>query len=187
MFKETFYVFNSLKTFPSFLVTSKQNTTYFAFFPDFSHLLCDSDHSANAHTKPFKPWEAKAVWACLSHAEGLIWRKLFLQSVRSEPIFYESLLNLTGTVYYWSVIVGSFSVVSNSAKRDANGFFKALLLSSHLLNSRHPVRKAKFGTCAVTGYCALNVTRVAQQYRGAYFELSLVFLLIAEKKKVRWS
>ena len=74
-------------------------------------------------------------------------------------------------------------MVSNSAKRDANGFFKALLLSSHLLNSRHPVRKAKFGTCAVTGCCALNITRVTQQYRGAYFELSLVFLLIAEKKK----
>ena len=74
-------------------------------------------------------------------------------------------------------------MVSNSAKRDANGFFKALLLSSHLLNSRHPVRKAKFGTCAVTGCCALNITRVAQQYRGAYFELSLVFLLINEKKK----
>ena len=44
MFKETFYLFNSLKTFPSCLVTSRQNTTSFAFFPDFSHLLCDSDH-----------------------------------------------------------------------------------------------------------------------------------------------
>ena len=123
MFKETFYLFNSLKTFPSCLVTSRQNTTSFAFFPDFSHLLCDSDHffrdpwvpltffpaatlavyhfpikirevkivltqhSANAHTKPFKPWEAKTVWACLSHGGGLIWRKLFLESVRSEPIF----------------------------------------------------------------------------------------------------
>ena len=123
MFKETFYLFNSLKTFPSCLVTPRQNTTSFAFFPDFSHLLCDSDHffrdpwvpltffpaatlavyhfpikirevkivltqhSANAHTKPFKPWEAKTVWACLSHAEGFIWRKLFLESVRSEPIF----------------------------------------------------------------------------------------------------
>ena len=30
-------------------------------------------------------------------------------------------------------------------------------LSSHLLNSQHPVRKSKFGTCAVTGYCSLNV------------------------------
>ena len=106
MFKETFYLFNSLKTFPSCLVTPRQNTTSFAFFPDFSHLLCDSDHffrdpwvpltffpaatlavyhfpikirevkivltqhSANAHTKPFKPWEAKTVWACLSHGGG---------------------------------------------------------------------------------------------------------------------
>ena len=61
--------------------------------------------------------------------------------------------NLTGTIYHWSVILRSFSVVLNSAKRDANGFFKVLLLSSHLLNSRHPVRKSKFGACAVTGYC----------------------------------
>ena len=91
IFKETFYVFNSLKTFPGCLVTPKQNTAYFAFFSDFSHLLCASDHffrdpwvpltffpaatlavynlpikireikivlsqhSVNAHTKPFKP------------------------------------------------------------------------------------------------------------------------------------
>ena len=30
-------------------------------------------------------------------------------------------------------------------------------LPSHLLNSRHPVRKSKSGTCAVTGYCSLNI------------------------------
>ena len=47
-------------------------------------------------------------------------------------------------------------MVSNSAKRDANGFFKVLLLSSHLLISRHPVRKSKFGACAVTGCCSFN-------------------------------
>ena len=64
--------------------------------------------------------------------------------------------NLTGTIYHWSVILRSFSVVSNSAKRDANGFFKLLLLSSHLLISGHPVRKSKFGACAVTGYCSFN-------------------------------
>ena len=63
--------------------------------------------------------------------------------------------NLTGTICYWSVILRRFSVVSNSAKRDANGFFKVLLLSSHLLNSWHLVRKSKFGTCAVTGYCSI--------------------------------
>ena len=41
--------------------------------------------------------------------------------------------NLTGTTYHWSVILRiNFSVVSNSAKRDANGFFKALSLSSYL-------------------------------------------------------
>ena len=57
--------------------------------------------------------------------------------------------NLTGTLHHWSVILRSFSVVLNSAKRDANGFFKVLLLSSHLLISRYPVRKSKFGACAV--------------------------------------
>ena len=64
--------------------------------------------------------------------------------------------NLTGTIYHWSVILRSFSVVLNSAKRDANGFFKVLLLSSHLLISGHPVQKSKFGACAVTGYCSFN-------------------------------
>ena len=62
--------------------------------------------------------------------------------------------NLTGTIYHWSIILRSFSVVLNPAKRDANGFFKILLLSSHLLISRHPVQKSKFGACAVTGYCS---------------------------------
>ena len=57
--------------------------------------------------------------------------------------------NFTGTMYHWTVILRSFSVVLNLAKRDANGFFKVLLLSSHLLISRYPVRKSKFGACAV--------------------------------------
>ena len=61
--------------------------------------------------------------------------------------------NLTGIIYHWSVILKSFSVVLNSAKRDANGFF-----NSHLLISRHPLRKSKFGACAVTGYCSFNLT-----------------------------
>ena len=65
-------------------------------------------------------------------------------------------LNLTGTIYHWSVILRSFSVESNSAKSDAKGFFKVLLLFSHLLNLWHPVRKSKFGTCAVMGYCSFN-------------------------------
>ena len=64
--------------------------------------------------------------------------------------------NLTGTIHHWSVILRSFSVVLNSAKRDANGFFKVLLLSSHLLISRHPVQKSNFGACAVTGYCSFK-------------------------------
>ena len=67
--------------------------------------------------------------------------------------------NSTGTIYHWSVTLRSFSVVSNSAKRDANGFFKVLLLSTHLLISRHPVQKSKFGACAVTGYCSFKCLR----------------------------
>ena len=60
--------------------------------------------------------------------------------------------NFTETIYHWSVILRSFSV----AKRDANGFFKVLLLSSHLSISRHPVQNSKFGACAVTGYCSFK-------------------------------
>ena len=74
--------------------------------------------------------------------------------------------NLTGTIYYWSVILRRFSVVLNSAKRDANGFFKVLLLSSHLLISRHPFQKSKFGTCAVTGYCSFNWLQYVFQGRN---------------------
>ena len=64
--------------------------------------------------------------------------------------------NLTGTIFHWSVILRSFSVVLNLAKCDANGCFKVLSLSWHLLISRHPVQKSKFGACAVTGYCSFN-------------------------------
>ena len=64
--------------------------------------------------------------------------------------------NLTWTICHWSVILKNFSVVSNLTKRDANGFFKVLSPSSHLLNSWHPVRKSKFGSCGVTGYCSFN-------------------------------
>ena len=46
-------------------------------------------------------------------------------------------------------------MVSNTAKREANGCFNVLLLS-HLLNSRQSVRKSKLGTCAVTGYCSFK-------------------------------
>ena len=61
--------------------------------------------------------------------------------------------NSTGTIYHWSVILRVFSVI----ERDGNGFFKVLLLSSHLLISRHPVRKSKFGASAVKGYCSYNL------------------------------
>ena len=49
------------------------------------------------------------------------------------------------------VTLRSFSILSNSAKRDANRCFYVLLLSSHLLNFA-TYQKSKFGTCAVTGY-----------------------------------
>ena len=75
--------------------------------------------------------------------------------------------NLTGTIYHWSVILRSFSVVLNSAKRDANGFFKVLLLSSHLLISRHPVQKSKFGACTVTGYCSFKFSETQGQSVGS--------------------
>ena len=68
--------------------------------------------------------------------------------------------NLIGTIYHWYVILRSFSVVLNSSKRDANGFFKVFLLFSHLLISQHPVQKSKFGACAVTGYCSLKVDKI---------------------------
>ena len=38
--------------------------------------------------------------------------------------------------------------------------FKVLLLSSHLLISRHPVQKSKFGACAVTGYCSFKCSNL---------------------------
>ena len=49
----------------------------------------------------------------------------------------------------------------NPVKRDANAFFKVLLLSAHLLISRHPVQKSKFGACAVTGYCSFKLPNVS--------------------------
>ena len=59
--------------------------------------------------------------------------------------------NLMGTIYNCSAILRSFSVVSNSAKRDANRFFKVLLLSSHRLISRQDKQKSKFCACAKIG------------------------------------
>ena len=77
--------------------------------------------------------------------------------------------NLTGTIYHWSVILRSFSVVLNPDKRDANGFFKILLLSSHLLISRHPVQKSKFGACAVTGYCNWSMWILIYSFSDTYY------------------
>ena len=53
---------------------------------------------------------------------------------------------------------GLCSVVSNSAKRDAQTNVSKVSHSPrmHLLNSRHPVRKSKFGTFTVTGYCSFK-------------------------------
>ena len=105
------------------------------------------------------------IWACMeacmealnrhkSASHLLVIRPTAIKVTPKIPISPKS--NSTGTIYHWSVILRRFSVVSNSAKRDANGFFKVLLLSSHLLISRHPVRKSKFGACAVTGCCSFN-------------------------------
>ena len=82
--------------------------------------------------------------------------------------------NLTGTIYHWSVILRSLSVVLNPVKRDANGFFKVFLPSSHLLISRHPVQKSKFGACAVTGYCSFKT----------YPHLALIFISTKQWKKI---
>ena len=84
--------------------------------------------------------------------------------------------NLTGTIYHWSVILRGFSVVLNSAKHDANGFFKVLLLSSHLLIARHPVQKSKFGACAVTGYCSFKV-QISRPLQCCLVRFKLVNLL----------
>ena len=106
------------------------------------------------------------IWACMEASR----RNKSSIGIKALPIFWFSgqrqsnakksrfrpNRNLTGTVYHWSVILRSFCVVLNSAKRDANGFFKVLLLSSHLLISRHPVQKSKFCACAVTGYCSFK-------------------------------
>ena len=100
-------------------------------------------------------------WACMEASR----RNKPSIGIKVLPILYRSNAkksrfcpnrNLTGTIYHWSVILRSFSVVLNPVKGDANGFFKVLLLSSHLLISRHPVQKSKFGACAVTGYCYFN-------------------------------
>ena len=113
----------------------------------------------------------------LSQLSGLVWKlveEISLQSASKRfPSFallangnksnakksrFRPNQNSTGTIYHLSVILSSFSVVSNSAKRDANpGFFKVLVLSSHLLISRHPVQKSRFGVCAVTGYCSFKL------------------------------
>ena len=83
--------------------------------------------------------------------------------------------NLTGTIYYWFVILRSLSVALKSAKRDANEFFKVLLLSSHLLILRHPVQKSKFGACAVTVYCFFN-SALSRENLTAPFANILLFL-----------
>ena len=99
----------------------------------------------------------KIIWACMEAGRRNPSHLLVLQpmaiKVTPKKSRFRPNRNVTGTIYHWSVILRRFSVVLNSAKRDANGFFKVLLLSSHLLISRHPVRKSKFGACAVMRYC----------------------------------
>ena len=85
--------------------------------------------------------------------------------------------NLTGTLCHWFVILRSFSVVLNPAKRDANGFFKVLLLFSHLLISRHPVQKSKFGACAVTGYSSFKLPINKEVEHELQASVSITFFL----------
>ena len=108
------------------------------------------------------------IWACMEaggrnkpstgiKALTFSWSSGQMQWKESQKIPILPKLKLNGNTI--SLICNSekFRLVSNSAKRDANGFFKVLWLSLHLLNSRHSVRKSKFGTCAVTGYCSFNL------------------------------
>ena len=70
-------------------------------------------------------------------------------------------------------------MVLNPVKRDANGFFKVLLLSSHLLISRHPVQKSKFGACAVTGHCSFKGRTIRKVMGGrGIFEPQEFFFVI---------
>ena len=80
--------------------------------------------------------------------------------------------NLTETIYYWSVDLRGFSVVSNPAKRDANGFLKALLLSLHLLVSCHSVRKSR----RMRSNGNTNFVRLALFTQDAVFRMCSVFL-----------
>ena len=71
-------------------------------------------------------------------------------------IFSSNILDFPRSLSSYIKILLAVRVVLNPAKRDANGFFKVLLLSSHLLISRHPVQKSKFGASALTRYCSFN-------------------------------
>ena len=71
-------------------------------------------------------------------------------------IFSSNILDFPRSLSSYIKIWLAVRVVLNPAKRDANGFFKVLLLSSHLLISRHPVQKSKFGASALTRYCSFN-------------------------------
>ena len=117
---------------------------------------------------PFLRIPFTIIWACMGaggrnkpstgiKALAFSWSSGQRQWKESQKIPILPKLKLNGNTI--SLIYNSekFCVVSNSAKRDANGFFKVLWLSSHLLNSRHSVRTSKFGTCAVTGYCSFKL------------------------------
>ena len=93
--------------------------------------------------------------------------------------------NLTGTIYHWSIILRRFSFVLNPAKRDENGFFKILLLSSHLLISRHPVQKSKFGAYAVTGYCPFNFN-LRQEPRLPTVSFAVELLYVLNRSRCKW-
>ena len=106
-------------------------------------------------------------------------------------IFSSNILDFPRSLSSYIKILLAVRVVLNPAKRDANGFFKVLLLSSHLLISRHPVQKSKFGASALTRYCSFNYNLLNKvfsplPFNGAFAVVECLFgiltILIPEIK-----
>ena len=129
--KETFYVFrriesenswkwNKFKTamylpLSSFPVSLPQNTAYFAFFLDFSHLFSDSDHffgflgpsyilpSCNACCLPYpdkNAWKNQCFDSTLGKSEykALEWEAKFVWVMRGVSSDIDYFYNLCGTL-----------------------------------------------------------------------------------------
>ena len=114
-----------------------------------------SAYSFHNYLSLYGSWQKKQAFSRHQSASHLlVLRPTAIKSNAKQSRFRLN-WKLTGTIYHWSVILGSFSVVLNSTKRNANRFFKVLLLSSHLLISRHLVQNSMFGACTVMGYLSL--------------------------------